>query len=188
LRGAASRQFAESGPKNYRSNGAELFMRRTTIHLVELIILGICFLSLGMMKAEACDCDKPRLGKTALEEADAVFSGRITEVKFLDDPKKVDKEWRIVVTFAVLRVWKEVAAKEFVLHTIYNRASCDGYAFEQGKVYLVFARKNGEADRMHFESIVLPQKSYGVRLCGGTSLLGEAKEYLAELGEGRPPQ
>jgi len=53
-------------------------MRTTTIHVVELIILGICFLSLGMMKAEACDCDKPRLGKTALEEADAVFSGRIT--------------------------------------------------------------------------------------------------------------
>lgn len=54
-------------------------MRRTTIHVVELIILGICFLSLGMMKAEACDCDKPRLGKTALEDADAVFSGRITK-------------------------------------------------------------------------------------------------------------
>src|SRR5215813_11877747 len=51
-------------------------MRRTTIHVVELIILGICFLSLGMMKAAACDCDKPRLGETALEEADQIRATR----------------------------------------------------------------------------------------------------------------
>jgi hypothetical protein len=162
-------------------------MSRVTTNVFILIALSICFLFLGMTKTYACDCDKPRSATIAMDKADAVFSGVVTEVKYLDDPKKSEREWRIVVTFTVKQTWKNVTTKNFVLHTVHNRMSCNGYVFEHGKEYLVFARKNEDADRRHFAPTVLPQESFGVRWCGGTSLLSSAKDYLAEMGKGTIP-
>ena len=162
-------------------------MRRITTHVLISARLCIGLLSFCVVETDACSCDKPRSATTAMDQAAAVFSGVVTEIKYVDDPKKTNREWRIVVTFTVKQAWKNVTTKGFTLHTVYNRASCDGYAFEHGKEYLVFARKNEDADRRHFAPTVLPQESFGVRFCGGTSLLSSAKEYFAEMGRGTIP-
>ena len=79
-----------------------------------------------------------------------------------------------VVEFAVLHGWKGVAAGTTTLHTQRNMVSCDGYEFVVGVTYLVFATENGptQAERYHVSPST---KTYGVSLCGGTTVLWDAR-------------
>ena len=56
------------------------------------------------------------------------------------------------MTFEVYRWWKGPPKKSVVLHTIYNKWSCEGYFFKEGEEYLVFAYRNREqmAERFPF--------------------------------------
>ena len=67
-----------------------------------------------------------------------------------------------------------------VLRTIYNKWSCNGYYFKEGREYLVAAaRVTDDAVR---------EASYdigAVSLCGGTRELSGAKEDLVDLGIGK---
>lgn len=110
----------------------------------------------------------------------AVFIGKAAEIEYLDPPEKY-AEPRIVVTFKVRRSWKGAPVGEFFLHTIYNSYTCNGYYFEKGKEYLVFARRNGEHDAKAFAPHALPEVSYGTSLCSGTKLLADAAKDIKIL-------
>ena len=133
--------------------------------------------------SSACSCIAPR-GKKALERAAAAFSGKVTKVEYLDaDEARVEP--RIIVTFKVYRSWKGRLKKSAVLHTIYNKWTCEGYFFKEGKEYLVFAGKN----RGHAAERFAPAKdTLGVNPCGATGRLAHAEEDLRELGPGRVPE
>ena len=131
----------------------------------------------------ACSCVGPR-GKKALEGAAAAFSGKVTKVEYLDADEP-EVEPRIIVTFKVYRWWKGPLKKSAVLHTIYNKWTCEGYFFKEGKEYLVFAYQNREQMAEKFPAA---KDTLGVNICGATGLLATAKEELRELGPGRRPE
>ena len=131
----------------------------------------------------ACKCVGPR-GKKALERAAATFSGKVTKVEYLDaDGPRVEP--RIIVTFKVYHSWKGPLKKSVVLHTIYNKWTCEGYFFKEGQEYLVVAYKNHE---QMAEKFAPAKDTLGANFCGATMLLANATEDLRELGPGRRPE
>ncbi|MGH9970194.1 MAG: hypothetical protein ACREBG_20695 [Pyrinomonadaceae bacterium] len=133
--------------------------------------------------AAACSC-LGRSGKAALKESQVAFRGTVAKVDYLD-PDTDQSEPRIVVTFLVSRVWKGPVRKKIVLHTIYNKYSCEGFYFQKGREYLVFAYANTESMAKRFLHV---KNSLGTDICYGTKLIDAAGDYLREIGKGRKPR
>ena len=155
--------------------------KRETIILQFIVIPSlVLFLSHDGL---ACSCRAPRASK-ALEGAAAAFSGKVTKVEYLDADEEF-VEPRIVVTFEIYRSWKGPLNKSAILHTVYNKWTCNGYYFKEGGAYLVFAYKNSE----HMAEKFAPANhTLGANPCGATRPLARAEEELRELGPGRRPK
>lgn len=134
----------------------------------------------------ACDCVGPR-GKEAIREGSPAFRGIVTDIKDLGPfpGRGENSEHRIIVTFAVSRVWNGDVGKTFQLHTIYNQSSCGGYYFKNGAEYLVVAYPNKDEESEKFYGI---KKSFTTDPCGSTLEIKNAKDELVQLGEGRKPK
>lgn len=135
-----------------------------TISLVAL--LALAFAGGIDSLAWACKCKQPPDTKTALAGSPAVFVGKVTRV---DEAG----EHEYAVTFEVDQSWKGVTAKEVVVRTAKQSATC-GYNFEMGKSYLVYCTASTE-------------KELRTGICTRTRNLIEAKEDLADLGPGQKP-
>lgn len=147
-----------------------------------LLVFGACLL-LGAGTAVACDCVGPR-GKAALVNAKVAFSGKVIKIKYLDNREQANREPRIIVTFRVYRVWKGEPKRTVVLHTVFNKWTCNGYWFKEGEEYLVFAHANdSEAAKMFPKA----KNTMGVGTCSGTFPLAAARGDVKELGAGRVP-
>jgi hypothetical protein len=148
-----------------------------------LALVFMVFLLLGSREAAACDCTGPH-GKAALAHANVAFSGKVIKIEYLDHREQTNPEPRIIVTFRVDRVWKGEPKREVVLHTVFNKGTCNGYSFKEGEEYLVFAHAgDAEAAKM-FPSA---KNTLGVGTCGGTSPLAGAQQDVKELGPGKVP-
>jgi hypothetical protein len=128
---------------------------------------------------------------SAVKDADAVFLGNVDRFDFISGfPSEIMEKrresipgltWETkTVVFDVDLWWKGPLDAETFIATSETRnsdgtrssSSCD-YAFEEGKTYLVFARKSGEFLR----NIA----------CGMTRNEENMKEVLPLLGEGKKP-
>jgi len=129
-----------------------------------------CLLLVGLVvrSAAACSCAPPPPPKQALEAAVAVFSGKVVEIKPGDQPFAPKQ-----VTFEVNRSFKGVDGGRVSVTTAADSAMC-GYAFQQGKSYLVYCY--GE------------KKSLSTNICTRTRNIETAGEDLKELGEGKKPE
>ena len=146
-------------------------------------LLFMACLLLGARPAAACDCVGPR-GKAALVNANVAFSGKVIRIKYLDNSEQLNPEPRIIVTFRVYRVWKGKPKRKIVLHTVFNKWTCNGYWFKEGDEYLVFAHANSsEAARMFPKA----KNTLGLGTCGGTFPLSDAQGDVKELGAGKVP-
>jgi hypothetical protein len=146
-----------------------------------LVAVFVACLILGTGTVAACDCISPR-GKAALANADVAFSGKVIKIKYLDNQEQTNAEPRIIVAFRVYRIWKGKPKRKIVLHTVFNKWTCNGYQFKEGEEYLVFAHVNGcEAAKMFPQA----KHTWGVSTCGGTFLLADAQKDIKELGAGR---
>jgi hypothetical protein len=134
----------------------------------------------------ACDCTGPR-GRDAIREGSPAFRGVVTEIKDLGPfPDRTEPtEHRIVVTFAVSKVWNGEVGTSFQLHTANNLFSCAGYYFKRGEEYLVVADPNKATDSEKFYGV---KKSFTTNSCGSTLEIKNAKDELAALGGGRTPK
>ena len=125
-----------------------------------------------------CDCAAQHSTVSeALKRHDAVFSGKVLQVK---RPEVITREGRsefssrgIEVTFRVLRTWKSVDTEEV---TIVTPLSSCGYDFAVGEEYLVWANLDRSS----------PAR-LAVGLCSRTGKLAMATKDLRKLGKGRPP-
>lgn len=128
-----------------------------------------------------CSCVGPS-GLDILSNNAAVFSGKVRTIEYLE-PDAHGSEPPIRVTFEVLEVWKGPVRNTAVLSTIHNKFSCDGFYFTEGQTYLIAAetitRDDTESDAAELA---------GIFLCGGTSLLSDARDDIKEFGEGQRPQ
>jgi len=118
--------------------------------------------------AAACSCAPPPPPKQALEAATAVFSGKVVEIKPGKQPFAPRQ-----VSFEVDRSFKGIDGRRVVVATAADSAMC-GYAFQQGKNYLVYCCGD--------------KKSLSTNICTRTKGMEAAGEDLKDLGEGKKPQ
>lgn len=148
-----------------------------------LVVVFLTCLLLGAKTVAACDCVGPR-GKASLVYAKVAFSGKVIKIEYLDNREQAVPEPRIIVTFRVYRVWKGEPTRKIVLHTVFNKWTCNGYWFKEGKEYLVFARAGDSEEAKMFPKT---KNTLGVSICGGTFLLADAQGDVKELGAGKIP-
>lgn len=158
------------------------YAKTAPVLMIALSLFG--FLSFGSSQALACSCLSNPRAKEALKASQVAFRGTVINVDYLDEDTPVS-EPRIVVTFSVSRVWKGPVRRSIVLHTVYNKTTCQGYYFKKGEEYLVFAYPNEEFMANKF----LPAKNtLGTNYCNGTTGIDVADDYLREMGKGRKPK
>ena len=119
--------------------------------------------------SHACSClpkDPPSL---ALEEADAVFVGRVVSLRYVErEDGMVNSLDPVTVEFDVSMVWKGPNSKTLRLTTRRTTVSC-GYDFVEGVEYMVYAHDPF------------------INLCSRTRPLLDAAQDLGELGPGQAP-
>ena len=94
--------------------------------------LNILFISLLIGFAFPCSCLEPPLPEEAYEEADAVFSGQVTNI-VVDESGYYHE-----VTFQIIDVWKGEDSEEITVLTETYSDAC-GYNFQINNEYLVYA-------------------------------------------------
>lgn len=136
-----------------------------------LILIIFSSLALGVNHAQACSCIQPAGVLESLEQATAVFSGEVIEIK---EPKNIftDSSNPLTVTFSLSRTWKGPDYKTLKVHTPISSASC-GYTFVVGQEYLVYT--SGTEGYLE------------VSLCSRTRIISEAANDFSDLGPGEFP-
>ncbi|MDY6911282.1 MAG: hypothetical protein SVM79_02855, partial [Chloroflexota bacterium] len=139
------------------------------IHLLVSAMIVLPVLWLGSVQpATACSCAEVANPAEALEQASAVFSGRVLS---LECPSGLVHSSADPVTavFEVDTVWKGPQQSRIVVTTALMDSSC-GFEFRIGRSYLVYAY--GAEDDLQTDR------------CTRTRLLMEAQEDLESLGDG----
>lgn len=122
----------------------------------------------------ACSCAQPLTVEEELDRSEAVFTGRVLEVKEI---KNLNGYMTKSALFEVSEIWKGGAESQIIVHTGGGGGDC-GYHFEEGKEYLVYANlSNMYGDKEQLVSI----------MCDRTNKLAQAQDDLAILGEGKLP-
>ena len=147
----------------------------------------------------ACDCVAPSIA-SALSNADAVFTGRVTKRIRLHSAQGTRPLY--AVHFAVAETWKGPETADVTIYDAAPRGDCEGFGFKQGEEYLVFARQRVvRADLpVPAYSVVVPeiwksavangQRILISELCTNTDELSAAAQRgaLQQLGPGKKPR
>lgn len=142
-------------------------MRPWLVRLAAIALLVGLPPALRTESALACSCGPPPGVWESVEEATAVFAGRVEALEGWES----GDDYGVHVTFAVSRVWKGPASAELVANTRSLGAGDCGAPLELGEEYLVYAY----------------DETLDIWLCTRTLPLAYAEEDLATLGEGHVP-
>lgn len=142
----------------------------------------LLLLILITLNLQAHACDKENLSTDeAFKTAELVFLGKISNLRYLDDIEQTKVEPRIIVTFKTEQFWKGQKQDKIILHTTHNKGSCNGFVFNAGEKYLVYAVKQKRADNFLAKLFEKKEPTIGVKIYGGTKLLSEAKNEINKL-------
>jgi hypothetical protein len=108
------------------------------------------------------DSNLPAVIVAAVEEMDAVFSGRVSRTARVRGPE----HW-LETTFEIEGQWKGKEIKRLRVRTPWFAALC-GFPFEHGKRYLVYALEEDDG-RLYTNA------------CTRTKLLDDAEEEILQL-------
>lgn len=149
-----------------------------------LLFLAVAAAVLSIVLADpvsACSCIPPAAPAKALEQADAVFSGKVLKIKREKSVYKKDTGVQpgpvgglfasVEAVFEVDKTWKGTDKKTVSVFTASNSAAC-GFDFQTGRSYLVYASRD---DRQRLITT----------LCTRTKSLSAAGEDLKEIGPGK---
>lgn len=133
------------------------------ISAVSIWMASVAVLSLGLVaatagEAQACSCMVPPPAQEALEDADAVFVGKVLGGEARDRT--------LEVRLAVERRWKGAESEEITVRTATSGAAC-GFSFAEGERYLVYGYEHEGVLR--------------VSLCSRTQPLDRAGEDIEAL-------
>jgi hypothetical protein len=148
-------------------------VRRTLLASL-LVAASVAFvLGLGAQPATACSCPALPAPAEAVEEADAVFAGRVVSEQLVERyPGEPGAPRTAAVTFHVDELWKGPVEPRLVVRTHAQESAC-GYAFERARSHLVYAR--------------LDAGQLTTSLCDRSTPLDQAGQDLAALGPGQDP-
>lgn len=149
------------------------FGSRATHVTAVLVTLGLMFAGLSL-SACACSCGPETDALLAMEQADAVFAGRIVGLALIpdEDPAIGVSFETLKVTVAVHSLWKGEALEETILFTGYTCCVC-GFLFQLGEEYLIYATADDDG-------------TLRTSICSRTQLLASASEDLVVLGDLKP--
>lgn len=138
------------------------------------VVFSLFSLSIVPTTSYACSCAQPPSVEDELERSQAVFSGKVLEVKEQKNFKGYVKK-RVLIE--VEETWKGVSESQVIITTGSGGGDC-GYEFQVGQEYLVYAT----------ESTMYGDKAELVTvICDRTTGLSAAQEDLTVLGEGKEP-
>lgn len=142
------------------------------------VFMAAVVLLISLESAFACSCARPESPVKSLEQATAVFAGKVVKIKrerteHRPQSKKTPTNMfsRVEVHFEVEQIWKGLEKKTAVVYTTAHSAAC-GYHFQKDEIYIVYAHVNGK-DQLH------------TTICSRTKPLADAEEDLEELGAGK---
>ncbi len=127
-------------------------MKKLILSLAFCILISIFFVN-------ACECSETEDPLTALEEYDAVFQGKVIQIRGLFS-------WDRLIKLEVLKSWKGNLGTSVDVVSHQEETKC-GFNFEIGKKYIIYA--NYESNRLR------------VTKCSRTKLLVDAKEEVSIL-------
>jgi hypothetical protein len=134
-----------------------------------LLLIFIGTFTVGARVALACTCVPPPSPTEAREDAAAVFSGKVVQIK-RHKPAE-DIFGGVEVVFRVDRAWKGVNKGTARVFTSSQSAAC-GYRFSKGHTYLVYASGNSRG-------------RLSTSICSRTKRLKDAREDLDALAAGK---
>ncbi len=147
-------------------------MRKVLYSLLVMLVLGV-----GLITPEctyACSCMMADPPLVSLENASAVFVGKVTTIQDSNTGAVQSSADPMKVSFQVSEVWKGNVFAEQALFTSRDSASC-GFNFEVGKEYLVYA--------------IVGDTGLTTNLCSRTMELAQAKaEDLPAFAQSLKPQ
>jgi hypothetical protein len=132
-------------------------------------LIFVATFTIGAGVGLACTCVPPPAPTAALEDAAAVFSGKVVQIK--KHKPAGDIFSAVEVVFRVDEAWKGVGKKTVTVFTSSQSAAC-GYGFSKGHTYLVYASGNSRG-------------RLSTSICSRTKRLKDAREDLDALGAGR---
>lgn len=123
--------------------------------------------------SHACSCVNNPVPITAMDNAEAVFVGKVLKVKQERKQKGIIGaiEYRDVNLFEVEKTWKGIEQSQIMIYDNGHDESC-GFVFEEGKSYIIYAYKSKDGDLY---------TSY----CSRTAELSNANADLEQLGKGK---
>ena len=131
---------------------------------LSFIIVSLLFVNASI--ANACSCTQSASPKESLEQATAVFAGKVININ-TPDGIILSSNDPIKVTFEVSKMWKGPDYKTLVLTTARDKTAC-GYSFKQNQEYIVYAY--GEENKLN------------TGICSRTKLFASAQDDLQALG------
>ena len=167
-KGVLSRLWSREGPWLYGSAGREPGRRGR--HWMAMGWGMVVLASLMAPSAWACTCIAPPPPQEALEASDAVFLGRVVQVR--RDASDIN-EGHLFATIEVERTWKGGIGQRVTVQTAPNSAMC-GFYFQEGERYIVYAAEQ--------------EGALTTNICTRSKAAQQAEEDLAALGTGEPPE
>lgn len=150
-------------------------MVRKIINLIMATFLVLSIMTIFIpSNVYACSCARPQTVEAQFSRSEAVFAGRVLEVK---EQRNLNGSMTKAALFEISHIWKGGPESQIIIHTGSGDGDC-GFNFEKGKEYLVYAQ---------------PSAMYGSKellitiICDRTNELDHAQEDLAVLGEGKIP-
>ena len=136
--------------------------RITLVGSTGVVAVVLCLLTLLVPAntAHACSCASAGSPAEALADADAVFAGEVTSVKFSGtSPYRLSSAALVTVEFGVSRIWKGPRLATLTVETERREVSC-GFEFKKGQHYIVYT------SRRHANRACAPApRRPGGRLC-----------------------
>lgn len=157
---------------NARPRHAFIIMGGSTVKQKNSLLLGAVLLCIVMvfnispLKAFACDCYIPQDALEGLEASDAVFTGRVIDIK----KTTINGSAHDAVYMAVDEIWKGIKESHIVVYTSWS--SCQ-FEFTDGEQYLLYSYQHGDK---HF-----------VMNCGRSTTIANGAEDIKLLGAGSTP-
>lgn len=147
---------------------------------VVVMLMATCLgTSLWPSVARACRCARPPAPDVALEGAEAVFIGRVVEVRRHSDRERA-------IDLVVERVFKGTLDKSVTVLTPMSSAAC-GRSFEADISYLVYAGRLGDALHDNLCSRTTPLEQAGDDIAALSGLSLEPRDPSEAREEQRPP-
>lgn len=153
--------------------GGAVVGKITSMMLMTVLVLSI-MTSFIPSTVYACSCARPQDVAEQFNRSQAVFAGRVLEVK---EQRHLNGSMTKAALFEVSHIWKGGTESQIIIHTGSGGGDC-GINFEKSKEYLVFA---------HTSTMYGGKELFITIICDRTNVLGQAQEDLAVLGEGKVP-